>query len=71
MTGPGVETDGDLYAMNPSFTDPGRSNPAYASGKPIRTALVANLVTKMLGLPRVPGSRFGRTQDLTVLGPLG
>ena len=70
VTGPDVLAGGDLYAMNPAFTDPGRSNPAYSSGKPIRTALVANLVTKMLGLPRVPGSRFGRAQDLTVLGPV-
>ena len=68
VTGPGVLAGGDLYAMNPAFTDPGRSNPAYSSGRPIRTALVANLVTKMLGLPRVPGSRFGRAQDLTVSG---
>jgi hypothetical protein len=70
VTGPDVLAGGDLYAMNPAFTDPGRNNPAYSSGKPIRTALVANLVTKMLGLPRVPGSRFGRAQDLTVLGPV-
>jgi hypothetical protein len=70
VTGPDVLAGGDLYAMNPAFTDPGRNNPAYSSGKPIRSALVANLVTKMLGLPRVPGSRFGRAQDLTVLGPV-
>ena len=41
-----------------------------AASESVRTALLANLVTKMLGLPRVPGSRFGRAQDLTVLGPV-
>jgi hypothetical protein len=69
VTGPGVLPGGDLYAMNPGFTDPRGANPHYASGRPIRNGLVANLVTKMLGLPPVPGSRLGRAQDLTVLAP--
>jgi hypothetical protein len=69
VTGPGVLAGGDLYAMNPENTNPGGTNPGYGSGGPIRTALIANLVTKMLGLPRVPGSRLGRAQDLTVLAP--
>jgi hypothetical protein len=69
VTGPGVLAGGDLYAMNPAFTRPGRANPGYGSAGPIRTALVANLVTKMLGLPPVPGSRLGRGQALTVLAP--
>jgi hypothetical protein len=69
VTGPGVLAGGDLYAMNPAFTDPRGANPDYASGRPIRNGLVANLVTKMLGLPPVPGSRLGRAQDLTVLAP--
>jgi hypothetical protein len=67
VTGPGVLAGGDLYAMNPTYTDPRGANPGYAAGKPIRTALIANLVTKMLGLPPVPGSRMGKAQDLTVL----
>ncbi len=69
VTGPGVLAGGDLYAMNPAFTRPGGTNPDYASGRPVRNALVANLVTKMLGLPPVPGSRLGHAQDLTVLAP--
>jgi hypothetical protein len=69
VTGPGVLAGGDLYAMNPENTNPGGTNPGYGSGGPIRTALIANLVTKMLGLPPVPGSRLGRAQDLTVLAP--
>ncbi len=67
VSGPGVLAGGDLYAMNPKYTNPRLANPDYAAGKPIRTALVANLVTKMLGLPPVPGSRLGKAQDLTVL----
>jgi hypothetical protein len=69
VTGPGVLAGGDLYAMNPENINPGGTNPGYGSGGPIRTALIANLVTKMLGLPPVPGSRLGRAQDLTVLAP--
>jgi len=67
VTGPGVLAGGDLYAMNPGYTDPGNANPDYVSGNPIRNTFVANLVTKMLGLPPVPGSRMGNAQDLTVL----
>jgi hypothetical protein len=67
VTGPGVLAGGDLYAMNPTYTDPGGANPGYAAGRPIRNALIANLATKMLGLPPVPGSRLGRAQDLSVL----
>jgi hypothetical protein len=69
VTGPGVLPGGDLYAMNPEFTPPGDANPDYASGRPIRNGLVANLVTKMLGLPPVPGSQLGSAQDLSVLEP--
>jgi hypothetical protein len=69
VTGPGVLAGGDLYAMNPIFANPGGGNPGYGSPGPIRNALVANLVTKMLGLPPVPGSRLGRGQQLTVLAP--
>jgi hypothetical protein len=56
--------------MNPGYTDPGTANPGYTSGNPIRNTFVANLATKMLGLPAVPGSRMGNAQDLTVLAPL-
>jgi hypothetical protein len=68
VSGPAVLAGGDLYAMNPTYRDPGSSNPGYA-GRPIRNSLVANLVTKMLRLPPVPGSRLARAQDLTVLSP--
>jgi hypothetical protein len=69
VTGPGVLAGGDLYVMNPAFLNPGNSHPGYGAAGPIRNGLVANLVTKMLGLPRVPGSRLGRGQEMTVLAP--
>ena len=69
VTGPRVLAGGDLYAMNPGYTDPGQANPGYTAGDPIRNTFVADLVTKMLGLPPVPGSQMGAAQDLTVLPP--
>jgi hypothetical protein len=69
VAGPGVLAGGDLYAMNPTYVRPGATQPDYASGRPIRSALVADLVTKALGLPPVRGSRLGYRQDLTVLAP--
>lgn len=64
--GPGVE-QGDLYAMNPSYENPGRTRPDLAGRQPVRNGDVANLVTDLLGLGPVPGSRFDATQQLRVL----
>ncbi len=64
--GPGVE-HGDLYAMNPSYVNPGRTRPDLAGPQPVRNGDVANLVTDLLGLSPVPGSRFDATQQLQVL----
>jgi endonuclease/exonuclease/phosphatase family metal-dependent hydrolase len=69
VTGPGVPRAGGLYAMNPQYTDPGSSNPGYNQPSPIRNTFVADLVTKQLGLPPVPGSAMGWRQDFTVLAP--
>jgi hypothetical protein len=69
VTGPGVPAGGDLYAMNPQYTDPGRTNPGYDLPSPIRNTIVADLVTKQLALPPVPGSTMGWSQDFTVLTP--
>jgi hypothetical protein len=69
VTGPGVPAGADLYAMNPRYVDPGSTNPGYTTGSPIRNTLVANLATKMLGWPGIPGSRFDRGQYFTVLAP--
>jgi hypothetical protein len=69
VTGPGVQVGGDLYAMNPRYTDPGGANPGYDLPSPIRNTFVADLVTKQLALPPVPGSTMGWSQDFTVLAP--
>lgn len=63
--GPGI-VPADLYAINPGYRDPGRSRPGPTGRQPIRNADVANLALDLLGLPRVPGSQFGRTAPLRV-----
>lgn len=64
--GAGV-TAGDLYALNPQRRSPGRSRPSYdAARQPVRNGDVANLVADLLGLPAVPGSQLGTTQDLSL-----
>jgi len=65
--GAGV-TAGDLYAMNPTRTDPGRTRPSYDAAPPVRNGDLANLVATLLGLRAVAGSEFGATQDLRVGG---
>jgi len=64
--GPGVTRGANLYALNPEFQRPGIRRPGYNVTQPIRNGDVANLVTDVLDLPRVPGSEFDvpRTLDL-------
>jgi len=64
--GPGVPAGRDLYAINPSFRNPGSSRPGYRGRQPIRNGDVANLVTDVLDLPLVPGSEFNRPRRLNV-----
>jgi hypothetical protein len=64
--GAGV-ADAGLYELNPDYADPGTGRPSYAGTQPVRNGDVANLVTALLGLPPVPGSRIGRGQDLDVV----
>ena len=66
--GPDVEP-GDLYALNPSRTDPGSSHLSYdqaASEPPVQIGDVANLALSLIGLPAVPGSRINADQSLRV-----
>jgi hypothetical protein len=63
--GPGVR-HGDLYAMNPSYKNPGRTRPDVAGRQPVRNGDLANLVTDLLGLGPVPGSLFNAKQKLQV-----
>jgi hypothetical protein len=68
--GPGVE-HGDLYDMNPTYRDPGRTRPRPVGRQPVRNGDLANLVTDLLGLPPVPHSQFDTDQGLRVRAPGG
>jgi len=63
--GPGVE-HGDLYAMNPTYADPGTTRPGLSGPQPVRNGDLANLALDLLGLGPVPGSRFDVKQRLRV-----
>lgn len=62
--GPDVAAGADLYAINPTFTDPGRERTSYADA-PIRNAALANLALDLLELAAVPGSEINAGQDLS------
>jgi arylsulfatase A-like enzyme len=63
--GPGVDA-GDLYAMNPTYADPGTGRPdSFTGTQPIRNGDLANVVADLLGLTSVPGSLWGSSQTLT------
>jgi hypothetical protein len=55
---------GDLYGLNPDYSDPGDAQPSYAGPQPVRNGDLANLVTELLGLGPVPGSELDAAQDL-------
>lgn len=63
--GPGIEPR-DLYALNPAYRSPGSARTTYAGPQPVRNGDVANLVTSLLGIGPVPGSRFGVEHPLRV-----
>jgi predicted AlkP superfamily pyrophosphatase or phosphodiesterase len=63
--GPGIAA-ADLYALNPERRAPGGGRREPVEGEPIRNCDVANLALDLLGLPAVPGSRFGASQPLRV-----
>ncbi len=65
--GAGVARGADLYALNPDRAHPGDGRPTYAAvPQPVRNAEAANLVTELLGLGPVPGSRINPAQTLDV-----
>ena len=68
VTGPGVAAGADLYALNPQLAPPGSSRPSFSStvAQPVRVLYVANLVTKLLGWPAVPGSDQDPNQAFSV-----
>ena len=58
--GPGVPAGADLYALNPTYADPGTKRVGYAAARqPVRNGDVANLVLDVLGLPADPEERAG------------
>lgn len=60
--GAGVARGVGLYDLNEGRrADPGRARTSYAGTQPVRNGEIANVVTRLLGLPAVPGSTFGRT----------
>ncbi|QBX56353.1 hypothetical protein EXE58_13345 [Nocardioides seonyuensis] len=72
VTGPGVPAGSDLYdlnALNVDYASPGGHQPGYSGAQPIRTGDVANLVTRALRLPAVPGSVTNPYQGLQVFDP--
>lgn len=70
VTGPGVPAGADLYSLNPSLLYPGKEQVAYSGTQPLRVGDLANLVTRTLGLPPVPGSTQDVDQRFQVFDPL-
>ena len=58
-----------LYSLNPDRLRPSTGRPGNSGKQPVRNAEVANLVSDLLDIPRVPGSKFDRAMDLDVHGP--
>lgn len=57
--GAGVPRGTSLYRLNRGFHDPGHKRPRYVvRPQPIRNVDLADMVTSLLGLPRVPASRL-------------
>jgi len=65
--GPGVVAGGDLYKLNPQYTNPGGTNrPDFNAGQqPIRNGDTGNLALALLGLGPIPGSSLNVDQKLS------
>lgn len=64
--GPDVPAGADLYAINPTLSNPRRAQSTYADAT-IRNGDVANLALDLLELPAIPDSEHDAAQDLDVL----
>jgi len=63
--GAGVGRGVDLYAINPTYRDPGTRRTVYGMRRPpVRNGMVANLALDLLDLPAVEGSEFDVEMDL-------
>ncbi|MCF6376843.1 alkaline phosphatase family protein [Nocardioides KLBMP 9356] len=60
----------DLYAINPTYKDPGTKRTTYGLRRPpVRNGMIANLALDLLDLPAVEGSEFDVDQDLRLTAP--
>ena len=62
--GPKVQAGGDLYDLSRGLADPGKKRVGYGGEQPVRNGAAANVVTELLRLPVVPGSRLNADRAL-------
>lgn len=63
--GAAVDRGVDLYAINPTYKDPGTRRTRYGMRRPpVRNGMIANLALDLLDLPAVAGSEFDAEMDL-------
>ncbi|WP_439936712.1 alkaline phosphatase family protein [Nocardia sp. N13] len=63
--GAAVDRGVDLYAINPTYKNPGTRRTVYGMKRPpVRNGMIANLALDLLDLPAVEGSEFDVQMDL-------
>ncbi len=68
--GAGVDRGADLYAINPTYKDPGTRRTVYGMKRPpVRNGMIANLALDLLDLPAVEGSELDVALDLRLTAP--
>ena len=68
--GAAVQRGVDLYAINPTYKDPGTRRTTYQMARPpVRNGMIANLALDLLDLPAVEGSEFDAQLDLRLTAP--
>jgi hypothetical protein len=68
--GAAVDKGVDLYAINPTYKDPGTRRTKYGMKRPpVRNGMIANLALDLLDLPAVEGSEFDAQMDLRLTAP--
>jgi predicted AlkP superfamily pyrophosphatase or phosphodiesterase len=68
--GAAVDRGVDLYAINPTYKNPGTRRTTYGMRRPpVRNGMIANLALDLLDLPAVDGSEFDTEMDLRLTAP--
>jgi predicted AlkP superfamily pyrophosphatase or phosphodiesterase len=68
--GAAVDRGVDLYAINPTYQDPGTRRTVYGMRRPpVRNGMIANLALDLLDLPAVEGSELDARMDLRLTAP--